>query len=193
MSSKLVLVGGLPGSGKTHIGKILAEKARAVYLDKDSISRYFAEAMLRNLGSNPNDRESDVYLSEVRGHEYGTMMKVAMENIKLRNSVICSAPFISEFGSSAWMRDLQFDVAKADAELVVLWIHVDDMTANDRLVSRGAGRDDWKLANWSAYIEKAPHSVPEFDFSFHLVDNSSSPEKPLDERIAELMGAISDG
>ena len=83
MSKQFILIGGLPGSGKTHIGKILANDINAVYLDKDTISRDFTEAMLVEIGCSSDDRESELYLAKVRDHEYSTMMKIGMENLEL--------------------------------------------------------------------------------------------------------------
>jgi len=51
MTKKLVLIGGMPGSGKTYIGKELAKQA-GLFVDKDNISRFFTEKILVDLGSN---------------------------------------------------------------------------------------------------------------------------------------------
>ena len=45
MTKKLVLIGGMPGSGKTYIGKELAKQA-GLFVDKDTISRFFTEKIL---------------------------------------------------------------------------------------------------------------------------------------------------
>ncbi len=190
MRKRLILIGGLPGSGKTHIGKILASDINAVYLDKDTISRNFTEAMLVEIGSSTDDRESELYLDKVRNHEYNTMMKIGMENLELGNSVICSAPFISEFKSGEWVDDYVFDTEMADAEFSAIWIHVDETTANDRIVSRAANRDNWKLANWEKYTEKTPHIKPRFDFEYILIDNSLNPATPLDQQICDVVGRL---
>ena len=193
MSKQFILIGGLPGSGKTHIGKILANDINAVYLDKDTISRDFTEAMLVEIGCSSDDRESELYLAKVRDHEYSTMMKIGMENLELGNSVICSAPFISEFKSNEWVDERVFDAEMADAEFSAIWIHVDETTANDRIVSRGASRDNWKLTNWAVYTEKTPHITPIFDFEYILIDNSLDPATPLDQQICDVIGRLNGG
>ena len=94
MAKRLILIGGMPGSGKTHIGKELARRI-GLFVDKDTMSRFFTEEMLQLLGSHVDDRESETYLAHVRSVEYETMIKHALENIEIGHSVICSAPFIS--------------------------------------------------------------------------------------------------
>lgn len=187
MNNKLILIGGLPGSGKTYIGKIIAKELNASYIDKDTVSRDFTETFLISLNCSPHDRESEVYLAKIRKLEYSTMMKLAMENIELGQDVICSAPFVSEFKSIDWIEERKFDIEMADAELFLIWIHVDESCANDRIISRGARRDDWKLSNWSKYIESVPHIKPEFDFVHYLIDNSLKPSVPLDKQIINIM------
>ena len=114
MTRKLILIGGIPGSGKTYIGKELARRI-GLFVDKDTMSRFFTERMLQLLGSHLDDRESEIYLANVRNLEYETMMKHALENLELGRSVICSAPFIREFGDSQWL-----DVISLEAELFPL-------------------------------------------------------------------------
>ena len=187
LQKKLILIGGFPGSGKTHIGRILAKNVQAVFLDKDTISRFFTEALLGYLGCEPSDRESDLYIEKVRNHEYSTMMKLAMENLEVGNSVICSAPFILEFQSDKWVKDCSFDSSRMNAKLVAIWVHVDEITANERLIHRGAIRDNWKLGNWSAYTEQRPHVIPDFAFDCYLIDNSSDQKEPLNKQVEDFI------
>jgi len=65
MSRKLVLVGGFPGSGKTHLGKILSKDV-GFFVDKDTLSKLFTEKILTILGKSKNDRESETYLSHLK-------------------------------------------------------------------------------------------------------------------------------
>jgi len=186
MAKRLILIGGMPGSGKTHIGKELARRI-GLFVDKDTMSRFFTEEMLQLLGSHVDDRESETYLAHVRSVEYETMIKHALENIEIGHSVICSAPFISEFNDENWLKNTSFDAELLDAEIVTIWIHVDFPTARQRIIARGASRDTWKLANWETYISKLPDTAP-LNAGAIVIDNSGSPETPLHEQI-EAVGA----
>lgn len=187
MTSKLILIGGAPGSGKTYIGKELSRRV-GLFVDKDTVSRFFAEPMLKLLGSHSDDRESETYLAHVRNIEYETMMKHALENLEGGHSVICSAPFIREFNDEQWLDDIQLEAELLDAEVVKVWIHVDPATARERIIARGAGRDLWKLANWDAYISGIPQSAPSPDML--VIDNSRVPATPLFEQIEAVRDQI---
>lgn len=188
MSKKLILIGGMPGSGKTHIGKELARHV-GLFIDKDTMSRFFTEKLLQLLGSNIDDRETEIYMSNVRGIEYDTMIKHALENLELGHSVICSAPFIGEFGDQKWLEDVSLEAELLDADVFKIWIHVDPATARERIIARGASRDSWKLANWDTYINTVPKSAPT-NIDVFVIDNSCKPDTPLFEQIGALVVKI---
>ena len=192
MSNRLILVCGLPGSGKTTIGKIMATDLDALYIDKDTVSNSFTEAILGAIGCSKDDRESALYLSNVREHEYNTMMALAMENLEIGNSVICSAPFISELNSKEWLTQCLLKVEKLNAIVNVIWIHVDENTAYDRIVARNASRDKWKLENWDDYAKKTHHSPPPLNLEHNLIDNSLNPDMPMEERVSEIIKELKD-
>lgn len=179
----------MPGSGKSHIGKELAFQINCPFVDKDTVSRFFSEKMLEILGSSQHDRESNIYLENVRNLEYQTMMKIAFENIQISDNVICSAPFVKEFYSDKWLEDIEFDLEIEDAELELVWIHADSITAKHRIIARGAERDNWKLSNWEKYILDSPHEMPSTS-RFHVIDNNEPPSKPLQDQINQFINKI---
>lgn len=167
-----------------------------MFIDKDTISRFFTEKILTLLGSDANDRESNIYLSNVRNLEYQTMIKHALENLKVGKNVICSAPFISEFNDQDWLDDINLEAELIDSEVVKIWIHVDLPTARERIIARGATRDNWKLANWEDYIEQLPTNMPDKDHASSdiiVIDNSQTPNTPLFERIDAVVSIINGG
>lgn len=190
MTKKLVLIGGMPGSGKTYIGKELA-KQTGLYVDKDTISRFFTEKILVDLGSNVDDRESDIYRSNIRYLEYETMMTHAFENLELGHNVICSAPFFKEFSDNQWLDNIRYKSEMLNSEIVKIWIHVDLPTARERLIARGTRRDNWKLSNWEQYVSGLPDLEPEAD-GVIVIDNTQSPEIPLFKKIDSLVKRISE-
>ncbi|CAM3860551.1 AAA family ATPase [Vreelandella rituensis] len=188
MARRLILIGGMPGSGKTLIGKALAGRL-GLFVDKDTVSQFFTEQMLQLLGSHVDDRESGVYLGKVRDIEYETMMKHALENLALGHTVICSAPFIREFGDPQWLDGIHFEAELLDADVIKIWIHVDPRTARERILSRGASRDVWKLINWDTYISTIPKTAPS-NIGAVVIDNSCRPESPLFEQIEAVVARL---
>jgi predicted kinase len=127
------MVGGYAGSGKSELSRIIARETGWAMLDKDTITRPVVERVLEALGRSPHDRESPVYLSEVRPREYEALAAAIRENLECGNSVVATAPYIREFADAAWL----------------------ERTANDyaefNLRRRGAARDTAKLADWQQY------------------------------------------
>jgi predicted kinase len=194
MTSKLVLICGVPGSGKTYIGKQICQNLRnSVFADKDTLSRYFTEAMLELLGSNKNDRESEIYLNRVRSLEYDTLMKHAFENLQIGRTVVCSAPFGKELSDPAWISSMELETDLIDAELILIWIHADEHTARDRIIARGAERDIGKLAAWTEYVSKVSHSVPAGIAGLVVIDNSAQASLPLAVQMKAVIESISEG
>ena len=189
MTHKLILIGGVAGSGKTYIGKELS-KSTAIFIDKDTISRFFTESLLIALGSNKDDRESEIYSSKVRDLEYGTMMKHAFENIALGHNVICSAPFIAQYQDNDWISDLEFEVEILDAELVKIWIQADENTARERIIARGADRDNGKLSDWDSYVGSIDHNPPTNLSNLIVIDNTPSSSVTLSDQILSLTNRL---
>lgn len=189
MTAQLILVGGLPGSGKTIVGKELA-KAFGVYLDKDTVAENFSAALLVALGSNANDRESQIYLDQVRPLEYSTMMRLACENLDQGRSVVCSAPFVREFNDPSWVDNMRFEAEYHDAILRRVWVHADLSTMRIRIATRGSHRDTWKLANWDTYTQELPKEPPmhtnSINADLEVLDNGLDSEVYLKQNIAQL-------
>lgn len=62
----ILVIGGYAGSGKTELGRIIARQTGWPVFDKDNATRPVVEMALQELGSSPDDRESELYLTKVR-------------------------------------------------------------------------------------------------------------------------------
>jgi len=181
----VVIVGGYAGSGKTELGRILTRLTGWPMLDKDSLTRPVVEAMLRNLGLSPHDRESDTYLSQIRPAEYEALREATVENVSCGNSVVMTAPFIRELADAAWCQRARADFAALDAQLRVIWVRCDPESMHVYLRRRGAARDAHKLENWDRYVgglnlDYAP-AMP------HVVLDNSVDNPPLQVQAGELL------
>lgn len=181
------MIAGAAGSGKTYIGKRLAKKIAAAYLDKDTISNCSTEKLLVSLGVSPNDRESSLYILDVKDIEYSTLIEVAKENLDVMDRVICSASFIRQILSPEWLYNLASDMKLIDVDLVVVWIKVDVEIAKERILARGRGKDIGKLSNWNRYCASTPHIKIASEYPIQIIDNRKVIQIALDQQIEQLI------
>lgn len=187
---QVILIGGYAGSGKSELARMIARETGWALLDKDTLTRPVVERALEALGQSPNDRESTVYLDEVRPREYEALSAATLENLQCGNSVIVTAPFIREFGDTAWLQRTIGDYDGLNAGTAVVWVYCDPGTMHTYLRRRGAARDGAKLADWEQYITGVdvdfrpvvPHTV---------VENCVSSE-PLQMQVKRLLDGLSD-
>ncbi|MEU4888251.1 MULTISPECIES: AAA family ATPase [Streptomyces] len=178
----LALVGGFAGSGKSEAGKLLAASTGWAMLDKDTLTRPLAEQLLVSLDGDPDDRHSRLYGEQVRPLEYACLMKAAWENLECGVSVILVAPFIKEVGEARWMSRLERRCRRLGGRVETVWVDSDVETMRERLISRNASRDTWKLTNWSEYVAGIDLSLrPVADH--HLIDNCRAAARPLAEQV----------
>ncbi|MEU1736071.1 AAA family ATPase [Streptosporangium sp. NPDC020145] len=148
----LVLVGGYAGSGKSEFSRFLSDITGWAFLDKDSLTRSIVERLLVSLGSDPNDRQSELYLKEVRPLEYRCLMETAWDNLNVGTSSILSAPFITELKDEAWFTRLENRCTAKGIDLAAIWVRCDPESMREYIEFRGAARDAWKLNNWEQYL-----------------------------------------
>jgi Predicted kinase len=181
----LVLVAGYAGSGKSEAGKLLAAATGWAMLDKDTISRPMTERLLREMGGDPDDRHSPTYLEHARPLEYECLMKAAWENLECGTSVIAVAPFLAESVDSQWMSRVARRCGRTGAAFETLWVDSDLESMRDRLISRNASRDTWKLTHWPTYTSGLDVGMRPVT-SHHVIDNRISASRPLAEQVESI-------
>ncbi|MBD1383209.1 AAA family ATPase [Metabacillus arenae] len=154
MKPQLIFLIGCPGSGKSTIGKAISKEFNFSYIDKDITCNLFTGTLLEMNGYSRYTRDHcDFYKDIVMDLEYQTIMNVANENLKLGNSVILDAPFLSYFADENYLSDLQTKYRWHDIDPLVLNVTVDFEILKERLQKRGLERDQWKFNNWARFIK----------------------------------------
>ncbi|NJQ02881.1 AAA family ATPase [Streptomyces zingiberis] len=148
---------GPAGSGKTSVARLLAERAEAAYLDKDTACTRFTEALLELAGTDKDERDHNPYYqSHVMELEYRTLLDLARDNLALGRPVVLDAPFGRYFARPGYLAEVAADHAWPPAtETVVIEVRVDSATARERVRARGYARDLSKLADWDAFWKRA--------------------------------------
>lgn len=187
----LIIFAGLAGSGKTEAGKLLSQELRWPLLDKDTLTRPLAEAILTLQNRDIGDRESADYLNLVRPREYDCLLHTAYENLEQGISVIVTAPFLLEFNDRRWRQRLIKSCGSYGASCRIYWVSSDSDTMRSRVVGRGAPRDRWKVNNWQDYLDKfMPRNIPSDCYS---LDNSTAALGDLAARIRTIAEEVRRG
>lgn len=157
---RLILIGGIPGSGKTYFGARIAHRA-GVFLDKDTICHDFTESLIRRIGTYEGDRESPSYMTYIRPLEYKTITEVAVKNLEIGHTVVCTAPFLGEFYDPKWVDRMRIlSEIRNNTECLFVWMNSDESSLHTRITNRGEKRDEWKLNHWEDWYAPLPKSPP---------------------------------
>jgi predicted kinase len=156
----LILFGGLAASGKSTLGREIAQVTRFAFLDKDTITKPLVEALLlaAHAPDGVDDRQSERYVNQVRPYEYQAFLDTVIENVGLGVSTIAVAPFLREMADQAWLDTLQAQLP--GAAIHKLWLAPSEDLLYERLRSRNSPRDSHKLSNWAEYMESCRRIKP---------------------------------
>lgn len=155
----LVFFCGHAGTGKTTvakrlIGPLMRETGEAFcLLDKDTLYGHYSAAAMQALTGDPNDRDSPLYLHNLRDPEYQGLLDTARENLELGISTMVVGPLSRE------VRDRRlFDRnwLGIDEKIVIriVWVSTSEETAHARIVGRRNPNDAYKLAHWDEYRQR---------------------------------------
>ena len=133
----LIIFGGLPGTGKTTIAKILAQKLKAIYLRIDTIEQALVEAGIKKQHIN------------ALGYEVG--YAIAAENLQLNLTVIADSVNPVNISREAW-RNLGLNAGVPFLEIEI--ICSDKEEHRKRIESRVTDIVNLKLPNWQSVLER---------------------------------------
>jgi predicted kinase len=188
---RLLFFCGHAGTGKTTLAKRLirplmyATGQPFCMLDKDTLYGNYSSAVMGALTGDPNDRDSPTYLQHLRDPEYQGLLDVAREQLALGISVMVVGPLSREVKARHLHRHDWLKVP-ADITVEIVWVHVDEEVARQRIEKRGNPNDAYKLAHWDEYrlrrFDPHPAEYPEL-----IRFNNSA---PTDAGLAELLRVL---
>lgn len=185
----VILVGGYAGSGKTEFARFLTQLTGWPLLDKDPLTRPLVEALLVALGSDPHDRHTELYRTQVRPVEYASLMAAVRANVTCQISSVVAAPFISELANAGWMQRLVHQCSAVGVDVVPIWVRCDAESMREYITHRGAARDSWKLARWDEYLTTIDEETR--PITPHLVvDNRMGGAISLADQARMALGAV---
>lgn len=152
---------------------------------RTTLSRPLTERLLLALGGDPDDRHSPTYLEHARPLEYACLMKAAWENLECGNSVVAVAPFLAESADAQWTSRVARRCGRIGTRFETLWVDSDVESMRDRLISRNASRDTWKLTHWPTYTGSIDIGLRPV-VPHHVIDNRIGASRSLAEQVESI-------
>ncbi|GMF46042.1 unnamed protein product [Phytophthora fragariaefolia] len=185
----LILVGGLPASGKSNLAKMLAEDdSTFIWLRSDAIRKELAERPSENAGGESGDSavkgegsyEEGLYSPEMTQRTYDEILKQCVKHLRKGERVVVDATFRDPV-----QRQRFIGAARAEGALFAFI-----MCECDREITKGrmlARNNDISDATWAVYelMEKSWH-FPELDTMTECNVVNTEKEKELTLRRAQV-------
>lgn len=191
--ARLIFFCGHAGTGKTTLARRAIPRLHQAtgesfcLLDKDTLYGNFSARVMHLLTGDGNDRDSPVYLENLRDLEYQGLIEVASENLTLGVNVVVVGPFSREVREHRLHDGSRFPVPEA-TRIRVGWIDLDEAVARERIARRGDPRDAWKLANWAQYRSRRfvpePQAYPELIRYDNSVDDAGRFDRLIEALLA---------
>jgi predicted kinase len=190
--SHLVFFCGHAGAGKTTLARRLIQPLMQAtgqpfcLLDKDTLYGQYSAAVMNALTHDPYDRDSPLFLEHLRDPEYRSLIDTARDNLELGISAVVVAPLSREIREGK-LFDRDWLGVAADVKISVVWVHVPEDVARQRIVARADPIDAYKLAHWEQYRER--RFVPEEAVSRKLLmfDNGAPAASVYDHLLRRII------
>lgn len=162
--TSLILLMGVPASGKTTMAKEILKRIWAIYLDNN----FIADAFFSNTRTDPQ------YL-DLRRNLYDVLYRITEENLMVANSVLLDVPHVTHMQDDKWRVAISERAARCGANLIVIRCFCSEETLHRRISARAEERDRWKLENWPEFVRREPLRVP-IPFPHLEIDTEESVE-----------------
>jgi predicted kinase len=189
----LIFFCGHAGTGKTTLAKRLFAPLMQTtgepfcLLDKDTLYGAYSAAAIGALTGDPHDRDSPLFIEHFRDPEYRCLVDTAAENLALGVSVAVVAPLTREVRNARLFDRAWLGIAD-DVAIRVVWVHVDEDVARERIVARGDPNDAYKLAHWDEYRKRLFFPDEALARTLVMFDNTTPSDRARDELLARLTG-----
>ena len=182
---------GHAGTGKTTLAKrLFAPLMRETgepfcLLDKDTLYGAYSAAAIGALTGDPHDRDSPLFIEHLRDPEYRSLVDTAAENLALGVSAVVIAPLTREVRERRLFDRAWLGIGD-DVTIRVVWVHVSEDVARERIVARGDPNDAYKLAHWQEYRQRLFFPDDALAADLLMFDNTASSQDDEAHLLAQL-------
>lgn len=188
--SKVILVGGYPGCGKDSVGRGIAQAIGAMYLNKNSLTDQALDNLLASCADGDYEQAVGLYEDRVQQFVYAGLMKSALENAKIGNSVVCCASFKTQLNDKGWVKQMQICTNTLGCDLEMVWVHSDEASAKKRLKADKSRRSKAHLENWTKFLASNSYEVPGISEAAHIIDGSSTSSESLPLQVDKYIDGL---
>ena len=148
--TRITVVAGLPGVGKTTFATVYAARMGAALVDRDTLMGPVVGAALVDAGHAPEDHATSLFLDVLNGPAYRAAEDVACEIAAASGvDVVLVAPYTAQAADGrGWWDDLSRRIEAAGATPHLLWLDLSREEHRRRLNRRAAGRDRERSAGF---------------------------------------------
>ena len=183
----LILMSGLPATGKSHAARALAHPFEAVVLRSDVVRKELAGSTPAPVGG---PSETGRYAPEVTRRTYAALLERARDHLGRGRTVIVDATF-----STAAKRRLFLDAAGAlEVPCVLVEMTCSETVVRERLRARAGDADEPSDADWSVYRYAKERFEPPREIPERLrirLDSSRTGEQTVAAVIDRLVDRVS--
>ena len=151
----VVMVAGCPGSGKSTVGKRISHELKIAFIDKDTVAREISEKAIELQKSYEGDYETNAYGKLIRTAQYKDMGLIAAVNLKLKRSVLITAPFNSQVQDLDSNNNIDIDKLCLDPNVpdYMKWPNDGDADSDGEVDSGRGAKNDWKVGLYFVWVE----------------------------------------
>lgn len=172
--TQLVMIMGVPCSGKSTLAKLIASKVKYAYLDTDTMSDELLKALCLSYGVKMFDTNSDIYMDKISHLEKSALYNCLVENLSLGISCVVPAVFGVQSNECLWLHDFLKDNNLTDIEVKIIQLNInDEENLLNRIKVRGSSRDYLKINNWSTYWDSIKNYDVLWDFEKLCINNTN--------------------
>lgn len=182
----VVVVAGMPGTGKSALGAALAPLVAGVVIDKDAIVAPLVDAALQGAGE-AADLDGAYYKQHLSPAAYEVIESFAAAVLAAGSTPVLVAPYERARGDPGWRDRL---ASRLDAHVHVVWLRAHPDIVRRRLQQRGARRDQGKLARWSDYLARVDFDATP-PWPHEAVDTSHDAEAMIARAARRIARALS--